>query len=97
MPGNVNRLHPCLFTVASSHTLEDFAFEILLLFPFLSYFFLFPPTIFFALSHCGAVLNIYCGQIPNQFINVEILLLVANVRFIMHNIVVFFIVTSLCN
>lgn len=57
---------------------------------------LFPPsfffTIFFALSHCGAVLNIYCGWIANQFLNVEILFFVANAPFIMHNIVVFFIV-----
>jgi len=30
-------------------------------------------TVFFALSHCGAVLNIYCGWLTNQFLNVEIL------------------------
>lgn len=87
----VMRLCPCLFTLASSHT-ENFTFEILLLFPF--FFF---ATIFFAFSHSGAVLNIYCGWIPKEFLNVEILLLVANVPFIMHNIVVFFIVTSPCN
>lgn len=82
-------LHPCLFTLATSHTVENFAFETFFFFPLL--FFL--ATIFFALSHSGAALNIYWGWIPNQFLNVEILLLVANAPFIMHNIVVF----SYCN
>lgn len=54
-------------------------------------FFLF---IFFSLSYCGTVLNIYCGWITKLFLNVEILFLVANAPFIMHNIVVFFIVTE---
>lgn len=56
---------------------------------------LFFVTIFFALSHRGAVLNIYCGWITNQFLNVKILFSVANAPFIMHNIVVLFIITEL--
>lgn len=77
--------------------MEGFAFETLLTLPslfFLSLFIFFFFTVFFALSHCGAVLNIYCGWIANQFLNVEILFLVANTPFIMHNIVVFFIITE---
>lgn len=63
--------------------------------PYLHFSFpLFFITVFFALSHCGAVLNIYCGWITKLFLNVEILFLVANAPFIMHNIVVFFIVTE---